>query len=303
MSDLLNSIDDKYKALGHDSTVFLKGLLHSKPLDYWDYIQVDTLLTLQKPKTEFPDEYIFVVYHQITELLLALVKHEITQIVEAENIDQAFIALKVGRINRYMDVMESSFTVMSQGMDYQQYNTFRLSLAPASGFQAVSFRMIELMCTDVINLVKPSLRSKHNADAVPSIMLQDVYWKDAGMDRATGKKSLMLIRFEDKYLKQLKQHADAMKLKNLNHIILSLAEISDELKAALRRMDYVFNVKWPLAHLRTAESYLIAAGQKTASTGMSDWQKYLHPNYQRRTFFPSVWTKEEMENWGNFEVA
>ena len=302
MSDLLNSIDEKYKALGHDSTVFLKGLLHSKPLDYWDYIQVDTLLTLQKPKTEFPDEYIFVVYHQITELLLALVKHEITQIVEAENIDQAFIALKVGRINRYMDVMESSFTVMSQGMDYQQYNTFRLSLAPASGFQAVSFRMIELMCTDVINLVKPSLRSKYNADSVPSIMLQDVYWKDAGMDRATGKKSLMLTRFEDKYLNQLEQHADDMKLKNLNHIILSLAEMSDDLKAALRRMDYVFNVKWPLAHLKTAESYLIAAGQKTASTGMSDWQKYLHPNYQRRTFFPFVWTKEEMENWGNFEV-
>jgi tryptophan 2,3-dioxygenase len=81
-----------------------------------------------------------------------------------------------------------------------------------------------------------------------------------------------------------------------------MATISIVLKNALRRMDYMFNVKWPLAHLKTAESYLIAAGQKTASTGMSDWQKYLHPNYQRRTFFPSVWLDDELSNWGNFEV-
>jgi tryptophan 2,3-dioxygenase len=302
MSDLINNIDEKYKSMGHDSTVFLKGLLHSKPLDYWDYIQVDTLLTLQKTKTDFSDEYIFVVYHQITELLLALIHHEIKQIIEQDDVNEETIALKVGRINRYMEVMESSFTVMSQGMDYQQYNTFRLSLAPASGFQAVSFRMIELMCTDVINIVKPSLRHKYNTTSIPSTLLDDVYWKDAGMDRTTGKKSLMLIRFEKKYLTQLQQHADAMQHKNLNYKIKSIATISIALKNALRRMDYMFNVKWPLAHLKTAESYLIAAGQKTASTGMSDWQKYLHPNYQRRTFFPTVWSDDELANWGNFEV-
>jgi tryptophan 2,3-dioxygenase len=93
-----------------------------------------------------------------------------------------------------------------------------------------------------------------------------------------------------------------MQTKNLNYVITNLSELNVELKNAMRRMDYMFNVKWPLAHLKTAESYLIAAGQKTASTGMSDWQKYLHPNYQRRTFFPSIWSAEELTNWGNFEV-
>jgi tryptophan 2,3-dioxygenase len=160
--------------------------------------------------------------------------------------------------------------------------------------------MIELMCTDLIHLVKPNLREKHNQFNAAE-MLKDVYWQDAGMDRKTGKKSLMLRQFEEKYLAQIIAQAELMKDKNLFQL-LSKITVSDELKTALRRMDYVFNVKWPLSHLRTAEHYLISEGQKTASTGMSDWQKYLHPNYQRRLFFPTLWSKEELENWGNFEV-
>ena len=292
MDDLINSINDKYNALGHDPNVFLKGLLLSKPLNYWDYIQVDTLLTLQKPKTDFADEYIFIVYHQITELLLALVNHEMKQIIEATTINQAMIAEKVGRINRYMQVMDSSFGVMFRGMNWDDYNTFRIALAPASGFQAVSFRMIELMCTDLINLVKPDLRENHKKFDAPK-MLKDVYWQDAGMDRKTGKKSLMLRQFEEKYLTQIIAQAEKMLQKNLQCIVESIADLSVDLKNELRKMDYIFNVQWPLSHLRTAEHYLISKGQKTASTGMSDWQKYLHPNYQRRMFFPKLWSDEE----------
>ncbi len=302
MDDLINSINEKYNALGHDPNVFLKGLLLSKPLNYWDYIQVDTLLTLQKPKTDFADEYIFIVYHQITELLLALVNHEMKQVIEATTIDQEMIAEKVGRINRYMEVMDSSFAVMFRGMNWDDYNTFRIALAPASGFQAVSFRMIELMCTDLINLVKPNLRATHSTFDAEK-MLKDVYWQDAGMDRKTGKKSLMLRQFEEKYLSQIIAQAEAMKRKNLQCIVQNISSMTDDLKNALRKMDYIFNVKWPLSHLRTAEHYLISKGQKTASTGMSDWQKYLHPNYQRRMFFPFLWSENELKDWGNFEIV
>ena len=30
----------------------------------------------------------------------------------------------------------------------------------------------------------------------------------------------------------------------------------------------------------------------------SDWKKYMHPKYQKRTFFPKLWTNDEIENWG-----
>ena len=41
----------------------LDGLVHSRYTNYWEYIHLDTLLTLQTPKTEFPDETIFITYN------------------------------------------------------------------------------------------------------------------------------------------------------------------------------------------------------------------------------------------------
>jgi len=66
--------------MGQSLDSYLDGLLLSNYLTYWDYIQVDTLLTLQNPKTDFPDEKIFIMYHQITELYFKLSLHEMEQI-------------------------------------------------------------------------------------------------------------------------------------------------------------------------------------------------------------------------------
>jgi tryptophan 2,3-dioxygenase len=302
MSELIQKIENKYKNLKHDPNTFLKGLLHSKPITYWDYIQVDTLLSLQKTRTDFPDEYIFVVYHQVTELILALITHELKQIVDAKApLAADRLEDKINRICRYVEVLDSSFSVMSQGMEYEQYNEFRLSLAPASGFQAVSFRIIEFYCTDLFNLIRPENKTETTASESIPDQIKLLYWQDAGMNRQTGARSLMLDLFEEKYLPMLIQNGEQLKGRNLNSII-NKDLISDSLKSSLRRMDYLFNVKWPLSHLNTAESYLIASGHKTASTGMSDWQKYLHPAYQQRCFFPGVWTEEERANWGKFEI-
>ena len=68
----LEQLEKKYKAIGQDLPSYLDGLLYSNPLDYWDYIQVETLLSLQRPRTDFPDELIFIIYHQITELYFKL---------------------------------------------------------------------------------------------------------------------------------------------------------------------------------------------------------------------------------------
>ncbi len=38
------------------------------------------------------------------------------------------------------------------------------------------------------------------------------------------------------------------------------------------------------------KSYLLEA------TGGSDWKKYMHPKYQRRIFFPDLWSEEELKN-------
>ena len=64
----LELLDEKYQTMGQDMNAYLDGLLYMDYLKYWDYIHTDTLLSLQNPRTSFPDEKIFIMYHQITEL-------------------------------------------------------------------------------------------------------------------------------------------------------------------------------------------------------------------------------------------
>jgi tryptophan 2,3-dioxygenase len=66
----LELLNDKYAVLGQDLSSYLDGLLYAEVTTYWDYIELETLLSLQKPKTSFPDEKVFIIYHQITELYL-----------------------------------------------------------------------------------------------------------------------------------------------------------------------------------------------------------------------------------------
>ncbi|MBL7888149.1 MAG: tryptophan 2,3-dioxygenase [Bacteroidia bacterium] len=300
-NDIIKAIEEKYRNMGQDPNTYLKGLFHSKLINYWDYVEVDTLLSLQKPRTEFSDEPIFIMYHQVTELLLKLITHEIKQIVDNENIDTAIFANKIDRINRYAGILTESFSVMREGMDYDQYNQFRLTLAPASGFQSAQFRFIELYCTDVHLLVNSRVKPQVNADTDMNYLFDNLYWKDAGLDHKTGKKTLTLSQFEDRYIDNLKATAHKYKGRNIYNRFLKL-NASDEkaiaLKQALRNFDVTYNIVWPLAHLKTAEYYLNSKGENKAATGGSEWQKYLHPSYQRRIFFPELWTKEEIENWG-----
>src|SRR5690606_4590656 len=111
-----------------------------------------------------------------------------------------FLIEKINRINRYTSMLITSFDVMREGMDYDDYNTFRATLAPASGFQSAQFRFIEIYCTRIENLI--NTEGKKRLPANPSVedYFEHIYWKDAGLNRSTGKKTLTLRQFEEKYL-------------------------------------------------------------------------------------------------------
>src|SRR3954468_3502325 len=79
-AEKIKQLQEKYAPMGQDLNGYLDGLLLSNYLTYWDYTQVETLLTLQNPKTDYPDELIFIMYHQITELYFKLSLHELEQV-------------------------------------------------------------------------------------------------------------------------------------------------------------------------------------------------------------------------------
>ena len=88
--DRLQKLSEKYEAMGQDMASYLDGLLHADYLKYWDYINLDSLLGLQQPKTSFPDEMVFICYHQITELYFKLCRWEMKQIFERQHPDVSF---------------------------------------------------------------------------------------------------------------------------------------------------------------------------------------------------------------------
>lgn len=301
MDELYKKIEDKYKELGQDHVTYLKGLYHTRPINYWDYINLEALLSLQHPKTNYKDEYIFIVYHQITELVLRLIVHELEQVTSGELNDKKIIDDKLHRMMRYTDMLITSFSVMNKGMSYDDYNEFRLALAPASGFQSAQFRIIELYCTTVDNLIQPHKKTEGFSSLSTRDKFELIYWQDAGKDHKTGKKSLTLTQFENKYLNQFIELAEKMKNNNLSALVTSWEMkgwLDDELKSTLKAFDRKFNIEWPMVHLVTAHTYLGSGKAEKAATGGSHWEKYLHPKYQRRIFFPQLLTEDELTHWG-----
>lgn len=316
ITDRLNKLDNKYQAMGQSLENYLDGLLISNYLTYWDYTHVDKLLTLQNPKTDFPDELIFIVYHQITELYFRLSLHELEQIAHNgkkvmpngedlgwnDNIDVKFFAERVSRINRYFEALTKSFDIMGSGMEQQQFLRYRMALLPASGFQSAQYRMVEISSTDFIQLVDKDVRAKFQGkNASIEEMYEHIYWKQGATELATGKKTLTLKQFEKKYSKQFIQLAKEYKEKNIwaKYKALPAADQQNStLINALRQLDINVNVNWPLVHYRSAAKYLQQGEKEVAATGGTNWQKYLPPRFQKRIFYPELWSKEETDNWG-----
>ncbi len=296
--DLIKKIEKKYEALDENPETYLNGLLQAKPINYWDYVEVDTLLSLQKPRTDYKDESIFIMYHQVTELVLKMMVHEIKQLV-FEPFEDAKWVDKIKRLNRYTSMLITSFEVMRSGMNYDDYNIFRSTLTPASGFQSAQFRFIEIYCTRLENLVNAKGKERLGKEPSTEEYFKQIYWRDAGLNRKTGKSSLTLRQFEEKYLDDFIALANKMKGNTLEDQMTKLENPSEALNDKFREFDHMYNVQWPMVHLKTAQHYLDKKGENKTATGGSDWKKYLHPKFQQRKFFPNLWTDQEITDWGD----
>lgn len=306
MLDRLEKLEAKFAAMGQDMQSYLDGLLYADYLTYWDYIHLDTLLSLQTPKTPIPDERIFIMYHQITELYFRLILDAVARVTLQEGRDAALLKRQLQRCISYFEMLISSYEVMVEGMDPDEFRRFRMSLLPASGFQSAQYRKIEIVSTDLHRLVhtdkRDSLKDKNDLKKA----YQFIYWRSGATELATGKKTLTLRQFEEKYGRELLTTAETYKNCNLWQYYQQLSEADradKELITLLRKFDLAVNVRWPLMHYKSAVRYLDNKPHVIAATGGTNWQKYLPPRYQRVMFYPELWSEQERENWGKFTEA
>lgn len=306
----IKRLEEKYMLIGQNMEDYLDGLLYANPLHYWNYTHVDTLLSLQHPKTDFPDEVVFIIYHQITELYFKLVLHEMEQIANNgkkisssgqdmgwnKKIDVNFFIERINRINRYFDALIQSFDIMVDGMEKKQFLKFRMSLLPGSGFQSLQYRLIEIASTDLINLSK-NKRKKASLES----LVNSFYWKLGARDLSTGKSTLMLENFFGRYKSSFLKQAKEYETKNIYKKYLSLNKRDKEnasLIEQLKQLDLNINVNWPLVHYKSAVKYLQKSPKEINATGGTNWKKYLPPRFQKVIFFPKIWNKKEIKDWG-----
>jgi len=298
----VKKLQQKYAVMGQDLSSYLDGLLYSDYLTYWDYIHLDTLLSLQNPKTHFPDEKVFIGYHQITELYFNLILLELEQIAAQTDLQEKFFVERMGRVVRYFQQLENSFAIMIDGMERGQFLKFRMALLPASGFQSAQYRLIEICSTDMINLVNVQEREAVMEYSDINVQLEKLYWRSGATELSSGKKTLTLQQFEEKYMKAFLETGMKFRDRNLRKLYLAHFPNSPAVISLLRQFDELANVLWPLAHLKSAGFYLQKDPEDIKATGGTNWQKYLPPRFQRIMFFPELWTEQEKADWGKAGV-
>jgi tryptophan 2,3-dioxygenase len=298
---LIEELEKKFDAINQKTGTHLEGLLWSKPITYWDYIQTDALLNLQTQRTILPDEMVFIVYHQVNELLFKMILWEITQVCYCKKLETKFFAERLTRISRYFDMLTTSFDIMGDGMEVEQYMKFRNTLTPASGFQSAQYRLIEFSSTDLINLIDYRFRATIDRNTPYSHAFEHLYWQAAGKDYHSGEKSYLILEFERKYKDEFLRYMEEYNTINIWQKFKELPENDQknpDLVAAMRHYDKTVNITWVMGHLNAAKKYIESGHGTGEATGGSDWKKYMHPKYQRRIFFPELWSDEELKNWG-----
>jgi len=301
---LIHQLENKFNDIGQDLYTHLEGLLYSEPITYWDYIKTDALLNLQLQRTTLPDEMVFIMYHQVNELLFKMILWEIEQVAHHKMLTAEFFSSRLMRISRYFDMLTSSFSIMQDGMEVDQYLKFRNTLTPASGFQSAQYRKIEFASTDLINLIDARFRETIDRNTPYEHALNHLYWQAAGKDYKTGKKSYLLSAFEEKYKNEFIAFTKEYNTINLYAKFKELPkEVQQDKKLikAMRHYDYTVNITWVMAHYNAANHYISgdnSSGKEIEATGGSDWKKYMHPKYQKRIFFPDLWSEKELNDWG-----
>jgi tryptophan 2,3-dioxygenase len=301
-NQLLEDLEQKFQAIDQKTDIHLEGLLWSKPITYWDYIQTDALLNLQTQRTILPDEMVFIMYHQVNELLFKMILWEMNQICHTTKPETKFFTEKLQRISRYFDMLTTSFSIMGDGMDVEQYMKFRNTLTPASGFQSAQYRYIEFASTDLINLIDYRFRATIDRNTPYEHAFEHLYWQAAGKDHQTGEKSFLILEFERKYKAEFLRYMQEYNTINIWQKFKELPlhdQKNQDLVQAMRHYDHTVNITWVMQHLNTAKKYIESSGKGNGeATGGSDWKKYMHPKYQRRIFFPELWSEVELKKWG-----
>jgi tryptophan 2,3-dioxygenase len=246
-----------------DSESSSKHGASAKEISYPSYLALDELLSLQRPvsRPEHPDELLFIVVHQSSELWFKVILHELDTLVlrlEAEDVLGATFSVR--RLNALMRIVTDQLSALDT-LPPQRFAEFRGYLGSSSGSQSSQFRAIEAAS----GLREPNFIQVISEHGEPNDIVKR--W----LERPT--------------LQALFERVLAAKHRTLEEVYSS-PEPSDLLMLAEELLAYEQQfARWRFLHVQLVERII---GPGTMGTGGTLGARYLSRTVSQR-FFPNLW--------------
>jgi tryptophan 2,3-dioxygenase len=236
---------------------------HSHEVTYGSYLMVDELLGLQHPQStpEHPDELLFIIVHQASELWFKVMLHELDMLITrlADGDEMAALST-MQRLNALMRIISSQLSALDT-LPPQRFAEFRGYLGSASGGQSIQFRAIE---------ATSGLRDPHFLQVL----------KEHGDVPPIVAQALARPTLQDLFLEMLARKGTTLEWiygdpKKTPLFMLAESFIEYEQGFAL----------WRFGHVQLVERII---GPMTGGTGGTLGAKYLNRTLSQR-FFPRLW--------------
>jgi tryptophan 2,3-dioxygenase len=238
-------------------------------MSYGEYLQLDRVLSAQRPQSLHHDEMLFIVIHQASELWMKLCIHELTAAIDHVRRDVLGPAFKMlARVSRVQAQLTQSWDVLAT-MTPSDYSAFRNQLGKSSGFQSYQYRMLEYLIGNknpaqalrAPSLYDESLRLlSRRGYEIPADYLDRDWSQPYAASKGVAAAWLAVYHNAD-------EHWDLY-----------------ELAEKLVDLDHQFQL-WRFSHMKTVERII---GYKRGTGGTSG-VAYLSKLLELR-FFPELWT-------------
>ncbi len=233
----------------------------TRDVTYGSYLALDALLDLQRPRSPHPDEMLFIVVHQSSELWFKEILHELDLLIESFMKREAEFALfRMGRINALMRIVSAQLSAL-ETLPPQHFAEFRRHLGSSSGSQSVQFRAIE---------AASGLREPHFMHVLT----------EHGPIPEVVQRALARPPLQELFLDLVKGQSTDLESLYVGERPTTLFFLAE----ALLEYEQQFG-QWRFAHVQLVERVL---GPLTGGTGGTLGAKYLARTIDQK-FFPALW--------------
>ncbi|MFF2754838.1 tryptophan 2,3-dioxygenase [Psychrobacillus sp. NPDC058041] len=270
----------------HDNLKSEKGIYtdFQNDMTYGDYLQLDSILASQKRLSGHHDEMLFIIIHQVSELWMKLLLHELTSAIQAIQADKMQGAFKMlARVTKIQTQIIQAWDVLST-LTPAEYLEFRDKLGKASGFQSFQYRQIEfalgyktkhiLKIYEKDTELYEELEKAYNAPSIYDVAILSLAKAGFDLNPMVVNRDFSVTYGGDETVanawKEVYQNVD--KYWNLYQLAEKLVDVEDWLQ------------QWRFRHMKTVERII---GFKKG-TGGSSGVNYLRKVLDHR-FFPELW--------------